>query len=278
MIDSLTTVLRRDRVVVGGALAVVVILSWAYIVMGGGTGSPASQMSGLPTASHVSDAMGAMQPMRWTLGYALLMFVMWWLMMLATMLPSAAPMILLFAALMRSRRSSSAPYVGTGLFAGGYLAVWAGFSVVAVALQWQLSRLALLSPTMVTTSEALGAGLLLAAGVWQFTPLKQVCLRHCRAPAEFLTANWRDGQRGAVEMGFLHGVYCLGCCWMLMLLLFYGGIMNIYWIAGLSTVVLVEKLAPFGSRISGVVGAAFILSGGLLLVQLTGMARQTHPT
>ena len=268
MLDSLAPVLRRDRVVVGVALAVVVVLSWAYVVAGAGMGTPASQMSGLPTAPHMSDPMAAMQPTPWTPGYALLLFVMWWLMMLATMLPSAAPMILLFAALTRSQHGPTAPYIGTGLFAAGYLAVWAGFSVLAVALQWQLSRLALLSPAMVTTSTALGATLLLAAGVWQFTPLKHVCLRHCRAPAEFLTLHWRNGRGGAVRMGILHGIYCLGCCWMLMLLLFFGGIMNIYWIAGLTTLVFLEKLAPFGSWVTGIIGSVFILSGGLLFVHL----------
>jgi len=268
VLDSLAPVLRRDRVVVGVTLAVVVVLSWAYVVTGGGTGTPASQMSGLPTALHGNDPMGAMEPIRWTPGYALLIFVMWWLMMLATMLPSAAPMILLFSALTRREHGSTAPYMGTGLFAGGYVAVWAGFSLLAVAFQWQLSRLALLSPMMVATSTALGAILLLAAGIWQFTPLKHVCLRHCRAPAEFLTHHWRNGRGGAVQMGILHGIYCLGCCWMLMLLLFFGGIMNIYWIAGLTTLVFVEKLAPFGKWVTGLVGAAFILSGGLLFVHL----------
>ncbi|HET9342330.1 MAG TPA: DUF2182 domain-containing protein [Candidatus Eremiobacteraceae bacterium] len=268
MFDSLAPLLRRDRIVVGGALAVVVFLSWAYVVVGAGTGTPASQMSGWPTSLHINDPMGAMEPARWTTGYALLMFVMWWLMMLATMLPSAAPLILLFAALTRSQRGLTAPYMGTGLFASGYLAVWAVFSVLAVALQWQLSRVALLSPMMVTTSAALGAILLLAAGVWQFTPLKHVCLRHCRAPAEFLTLHWRTGPGGAVLMGVLHGAYCLGCCWMLMLLLFYGGIMNIYWIAGLTTLVFVEKLAPFGKWVTSLVGTAFIILGGLSLVHL----------
>lgn len=268
MFDSLAPVLRRDRILVGGALAVVVVLSWAYVVVGAGTGASASQMSGLPTALHINDPMGAMTPVRWTSGYALLMFVMWWLMMLATMLPSAAPMILLFAALTRSQQGSTAPYTGTGLFVAGYLVVWAGFSVLAVAFQWQLSRVALLSPMMVTTSAALGGMLLLAAGVWQFTPLKHVCLRNCRAPAEFLTLHWRTGRGGAALMGVLHGIYCLGCCWMLMLLLFYGGIMNIYWIAGLTTLVFVEKLAPFGKWVTSLVGAAFILTGGLSLVHL----------
>lgn len=257
--------MRRDRTIVVGALAGIVLLSWAYILGGAGTGSAALQMSGLPTA-RMSDQMAAMQPMPWTVGYAVLMFVMWWLMMLATMLPSAAPMILLFAALTRKQHEEDGPFRGTSLFALGYLAVWAGFSVLAVALQWQLGRIALLSPMMVTTSVAVGAVLLIGAGIWQLTPLKHACLRHCRASAEFLTLHWRKGQAGAVQMGVLHGAFCLGCCWMLMLLLFYGGIMNIYWIAGLATLIFVEKLAPLGHWVTSVIGVVLIVWGGTLLV------------
>jgi predicted metal-binding membrane protein len=265
---SIEAFLRRDRVVVGWALAGLVILSWTYLLVGAGTGTPALHMSGFPTAPRMNDPMSMMQPAPWTFGYALLIFVMWWLMMLATMLPSAAPMILLYAALTRKQVEASSPYMGTSLFAFGYLAVWAGFSAIAVVLQWQLARYALLSPMMVTTSVAIGALLLIAAGVWQFTPLKHACLRHCRAPAEFLAMHWRAGQAGAVRMGLLHGIYCLGCCWSLMLLLFYGGIMNIYWIAGLATVILVEKIAPVGIWVSGLLGAALIVWGGALLFHL----------
>ncbi|HEY7980192.1 MAG TPA: DUF2182 domain-containing protein [Candidatus Eremiobacteraceae bacterium] len=265
---SLESFLHRDRVIVGLALAVVVVLSWTYIFLGGGTGTPALQMSGFPTAPHMSDPMAAMQPSQWTFGYAALIFVMWWLMMLATMLPSASPMILLFAALARRQNESRVPYLGTGFFGLGYLAVWAAFSALAVALQWQLARLALLSPMMVTTSVTLGACLLIGAGIWQFTPLKHACLQHCRAPVDFLSRHWHAGRSGALQMGVLHGAYCLGCCWMLMLLLFYGGIMNIFWIAGLATLVLVEKIAPMGTRISGFIGAALIFWGGTVLVHL----------
>jgi predicted metal-binding membrane protein len=231
-------------------------------------GEPALRMSGFPTAPRMTDPMSMMQPAPWTFGFALLIFVMWWLMMVATMLPSAAPMILLFAALTRKQDSARAPFTGTGLFGFGYLVVWAGFSAIAVVLQWQLGRLAMLSPMMVTTSVTFGAVLLIAAGVWQFTPLKHACLRHCRAPAEFLTLHWRAGQSGALQMGMRHGVYCLGCCWMLMLLLFYGGIMNIIWIAGLATFILVEKLAPRGIWVSNVIGVALIGWGGALLLHL----------
>jgi predicted metal-binding membrane protein len=263
---ALESVLQRDRTVVGGALAGIVLLSWTYILAGAGTGMPALDMSGLPTA--MSAPMAAMQPTPWTDGYALLIFVMWWLMMLATMLPSAAPTILLFAALMRRRHEAGEPYMGTSLFGSGYLMVWGGFSVIAVALQWQLDRIALLSPVMATTSMALGALLLIGAGIWQFTPLKHACLRHCRSPAEFLTRHWRDGQVGTFLMGVRHGAYCLGCCWMLMLLLFYGGIMNIYWIVGLGILVLVEKITSPGHWVSSAIGVAFILWGAILLAGL----------
>jgi predicted metal-binding membrane protein len=283
---SLEAVLQRDRTIVGVALAGMVLLSWAYILAGAGTGTLALEMSGLPTAIRMSDpitampmgapmaampmgaSMAVMQPIPWTIGYGLLIFAMWWLMMLATMLPSAAPMILLFAALTRKRLERRAPYTGTGLFVCGYLAVWGGFSVLAVSLQWQLDRIALLSPTMVTTSLALGALLLIGAGVWQFTPLKHACLRHCRSPAEFLTGHWRDGKAGAFLIGVRHGTYCLGCCWILMLLLFYGGIMNIYWIAGLAILVLIEKITSPGHWISSAIGVTFIVWGGTLLAGL----------
>jgi predicted metal-binding membrane protein len=266
---SLERALRRDRTIVGASLAAIVLLAWTYILAGAGTGMSALHMSGIPTAMRMNGPMAAMQPMPWNVGYSLLIFVMWWLMMLAMMLPSAAPVILLFAALTRKFDEAGAPYIGTGLFGSGYLAVWGGFSVLAVTLQWQLGRITLLSPMMVTTSIAIGALLLIGAGVWQLTPLKRSCLRHCRSPSEFLTRHWREGHAGAVQMGIRHGAYCLGCCWMMMLLLFYGGIMNIYWIAGLAILVLVEKITPRGHWVTSLIGVILIVWGGTLLTYLT---------
>jgi predicted metal-binding membrane protein len=264
----LESVLRRDRTIVGGALAGMVLLSWTYVLAGAGTGMSALHMSGLPTAMRMGSPIAVLQPMPWTVGYSLVIFIMWWLMMLAMMLPSAAPMILLFAALARKRREAGAPYVATGLFGSGYLAVWGGFSVLAVTLQWQLDRIALLSPMMLTSSMALGALLLIGAGVWQFTPLKQACLRHCCSPAQYLSQHWRKGRAGAFHMGIRHGTYCLGCCWMMMLLLFYGGIMNIYWIAGLSMLVVVERIAPLRQWVTNLTGVTLIVWGGTLLGHL----------
>jgi predicted metal-binding membrane protein len=223
--------------------------------------------TGEDATGTMSDmAMAAIAPMAWTPGYAVLMFFMWWIMMLAMMLPSAAPMILLFAMVNRKQREKGAPYVPTGIFAAGYVLVWGAFSLVAVAAQWGLEQSGLLSATMATTSVALGTGLLIAAGIYQLTPLKHACLRHCRSPIAFITQHWRPGEFGALRMGVAHGAFCTGCCWFLMALLFYGGIMNLYWIVGLALFVLLEKTTPAGhwlGRISGVVliawGAALLL-------------------
>ena len=257
--------LKRDREITGAALVGLSVLSWTYILAGAGTGMTALHMSAFPTSRHVTGPMAFMEPMAWSANYAGLMLLMWWVMMVAMMLPSAAPTILLFAALTRQQKEAGRPYVPAGLFVGGYLAVWGAFGVAAVALQWMFEKTALVSPLMVTTSAILGGLLLIGAGVWQFTPLKQSCLRHCRSPIEVLTRWRRPGRFGSLLTGAVHGAYCFGCCWVLMLLLFYGGIMNIYWIAGLAILVLVEKVAPAGPMIGSVVGAAFILWGAGVL-------------
>ena len=156
-------------------------------------------------------------------------------------------MLLTFAAVNRRRREGDSPFVPTGVFLGGYLLVWGGFSRGGYrGAQWGLNAAALLSPSMALAgfSPLLGGGLLLAAGIFQWTPLKQACLRQCRTPLGFLTADWREGRRGALEMGLWHGGYCLGCCWALMGLLFVLGVMNLLWIIALSALVLAEKALP----------------------------------
>jgi predicted metal-binding membrane protein len=194
------------------------------------------------------------------------MFFMWWIMMVAMMLPSAAPMILLFARFNRSQRDRGAPYVPTGVFALGYVLVWAAFSQVAVAAQWGLERSGMLSSMLASTSVTLGAALLIAAGLYQLTPLKYACLRHCRSPLFFIAHHWRPGEWGALRMGLEHGAFCTGCCWFLMALLFYGGVMNLFWIIGLALLVLLEKLAPAGHWVGWVVGVGLIAWGGGLLL------------
>jgi predicted metal-binding membrane protein len=286
--SPLESLLRRDRLVVIAALLAVIVACWGYILTGAGTGMSALEMTAM-TAAPASDpaareddmpgmTMGeapsgamsdmttaAMAQMAWTPGYAVLMFFMWWVMMMAMMLPSAAPMILLFATINRKQREKGAPYVPTGTFAAGYALVWGAFSLAAVAAQWGLERTGLLSSMMASTSVMLGAGLLIAAGIYQLTPLKHACLRHCRSPIFFITHHWRPGDLGALRMGIEHGAFCTGCCWFLMALLFYGGIMNLYWIVGLALFVLLEKTIPAGHWLGGLTGVLLIAWGGALL-------------
>jgi predicted metal-binding membrane protein len=176
-------------------------------------------------------------------------------------------MILLFARFNRHQRDKGAPYVPTGVFALGYVLVWAAFSQVAVAAQWSLESSGLLSSMMASTSVTVGASLLIAAGLYQLTPLKYACLQHCRSPLVFISQHWRPGEWGALRMGLEHGAFCTGCCWFLMALLFYGGVMNLFWIIGLALLVLLEKLAPAGHWVGWVVGVGLIAWGvGLLLL------------
>jgi predicted metal-binding membrane protein len=245
----LEAALRRDRIIVISALVAVVVLAWGYLLVGAGMST--HEMTGMPMSRHQS----------WTLGYVAVVLVMWAVMMAAMMLPSAAPMILLFAAIARRRQTAGNTPADAGVFGLGYVAVWAAFSLIAVALQFGLDQAALLSPMMNTTSRALAGTVLIGAGVYQWTPLKQACLRRCRSPLDFLMTEWREGRMGAFVMGLRHGGYCLGCCWVLMLLLFVGGIMNIGWIAGIAMFVLVEKLTPPGHWIGRGAGVALMVWG-----------------
>ncbi len=240
------------------ALLAVIALSWGWIVFGGGMGMSALEMTRMPRDMVMSPAV-------WTSGYAALMLAMWWVMMVAMMLPGALPMLLIFARISRREQAGGRPFVPAGIFAAGYLCAWAGFSAVAVVMQWGLGRAGLLSAMMVTTSLWLGAAILIVAGVWQFTPMKHTCLRHCRSPVAYLSGHWRDGRGGAFRMGLEHGTYCLGCCWFLMALLFVGGVMNLYWIAGIAAYVLLEKLLPMGHWLAYAAGLGLTGAGVYLL-------------
>jgi len=181
------------------------------------------------------------------------------------MLPSAAPMILLFTTLNRKQRDAGQPYVATSIFAFGYLAAWAGFSLVAVILQWGFELTGMISPVLIGTNVIFGGVLLLAAGTYQLTPIKHACLRYCRSPLAFLGTRWRRGAGGALRMGLEHGAYCLGCCWFLMGLLFFGGVMNLYWIVGLALFVLFEKMMPAGHWLGYATGVALSIWGAALV-------------
>jgi predicted metal-binding membrane protein len=256
----LQAVLKRDRQIAAGALVLAITLAWLYILAGAGMEMSALEMTRMPADMDMGNA-------QWTLGYAVLMFFMWWIMMAAMMLPSAAPTILLAAALNRRASAEGRLYGSAGSFAAGYLLAWAAFSLVAVVAQWRMVETEVLSSMMHVESGALAGAFLVAAALWQFTPLKQVCLTHCRSPIQFLTQRRRRGKLGALAMGAEHGVYCLGCCWLLMALLFVGGVMNLYWIIGLAALVLAEKVLPLGRRVSQLAGAVLGLWGLTLLIE-----------
>jgi len=208
----------------------------------------------------------AMRHMSWSLTHATLMLVMWWIMMIAMMTPSAAPMVLLFAAIKRKRRQDNR--VAAGIFLGGYLAIWAAFSFAATLIQWGLEASGLLTPLMAIASPALGGSILLAAGLYQLSKLKAACLTHCQHPVRFLTQYWRSGASGAFTMGIIHGAFCLGCCWFLMALLFFGGVMNVYWIAAISIYVALEKFLRHGLWLGRAVGIALMAGGVLMFMQV----------
>lgn len=256
---SLETVLRRDRLIVAIALFMVAALAWAYLLTSAGMDEAMPGMADMPGMVMAAPV--------WTLHYALLMFTMWWIMMVAMMLPGAAPTILLLAAINHAR-PGAAPYGKVAFFVAGYLLMWALFSVAAVLAQGMLDAVGLLSAAMATASAPIAGALLFGAGLWQFAPLKQMCLRHCRSPVMFLTKHRRPGNLGSLRMGARHGAYCVGCCWLLMALLFVGGVMNLYWILALSGYVLVEKLLPWGPRIGALVGGSLCLWGLALMLGL----------
>jgi predicted metal-binding membrane protein len=201
------------------------------------------------------------------MGRGPLTFVMWTVMMVGMMLPSAAPTILLYGTLVRKNGERGTILPGVWVFTAGYLAVWTGFSLLATLLQLGLERTSLINPMMASASTTLSAGLLIAAGIYQWLPLKGTCLRQCRNPLQFFVARWRPGVAGALRMGGENGAYCLGCCWVLMLLLFVAGVMNLAWVALIAAFVLVEKLLPAARFTTLLAGAALLLSGIALLLK-----------
>jgi predicted metal-binding membrane protein len=239
---------RRDRVAILGALAVVTALAWTYLLA----------MAGM-------QGMGALHA--WSPLDVALLLAMWLVMMAGMMLPAATPMTLLYAQVARKALRDGSVLPPTAVFVTGYLLAWGAFSVAATAAQWGLERMALLSPMLAASSPRLGAALLIAAGAYQLTPWKDTCLAHCRDPVSFFADQFRPGTRGALRLGFHHGLYCLGCCWVLMGLLFVGGVMNLLWIAALSAFVLAEKVIPYGVWGGRAAGALMIAAGALLLLR-----------
>ena len=252
------TLLKRDRALVIAGIAVISALAWLSMLY------LAPGMQGGMQAMSMEMVKPRLQS--WGGVDLLLMFIMWTVMMIAMMTPSAAPMILMFATVNQRRGDQEGPIISTGLFLTGYLIVWTGFSAVATFAQWQLHAAALLSPAMTSASPVLGGWLLIGAGVFQWTPLKRACLKRCRTPLGFLMTCWRDGRRGAVAMGLHHGAFCVGCCWILMGLLFVAGVMNLLWVAAVAAFVLVEKALPRGAWIGRAMGSVLIVWGAVMLM------------
>jgi predicted metal-binding membrane protein len=265
---ALETLLRRDRLIVASALGVIAALAWAYVLwLAADMNMDGMNMSGF---RMVPAGVGMMAPAAapWSAVELAFVFVMWAVMMVGMMAPSAAPMILMYARVSRQARLAeksiaSKPLAATGWFAAGYFLVWAGFSFAATLAQWLLERKALLDGRMASTNTLLGAIVLIAAGLYQWTPIKSVCLTQCQTPLRFLMSHggFRSNILGCLHLGLLHGIYCVGCCWVLMALLFVVGTMNVLWIALLALLVLLEKLTPWGRWVARIAGVVCIAVG-----------------
>jgi predicted metal-binding membrane protein len=251
--ELLESVLRRDRAVIAAALAALALLCWAYLAW---------------LATAPAHSMAAMAPGigHWSAADFLVMLLMWWVMMVGMMVPAAAPMILIYARVGRQARERGTPFAPAAWFALGYFLAWLGFAGAATALQWGLETALLLAPETTSVSPRLGGALLIAAGIYQWTPLKDSCLKHCQSPMAFIQRYGFRGERGAaVRLGLRHGAYCIGCCWALMILLFAGGVMNLLWVAAIAALVLAEKLIA-ARLIQRASGLALVAAGVALLV------------
>ena len=234
---------RHDRLVVILSLLALIALAWAYMYW-----DAARHLH----AGHLSGAL----PITWETFIEA--FVMWSVMMVGMMVPSVAPTILLYATMVRKNHEQGRVLAAASIFTLGYLAAWTAYSVVAAVLQVLLTKMALMSALLVSTSTSLTAGILIAAGLYQWLPVKDMCLQYCRSPMHFIMGRWHPGNYGAVKMGFENGLYCIGCCWALMLVMFVGGVMNLLLMAVLAGFFIIEKLAPFGQPTARVVGAFLI--------------------
>jgi predicted metal-binding membrane protein len=251
---------RRDRGVAAVALVLLTALAWMYLFrMSASTGATA-------TEAEMHAAMGMAGMSGWNPSDVAALFVMWVVMMVGMMLPSAAPMILLVAGTHR-RQGGPHAQARTAAFAAGYLIAWIEFSLAAALAQAALHAGALMSPSMATQSARISGAIFLAAGLYQWLPLKHACLAHCRSPVHFLSEHWREGISGAFTLGLQHGLFCIGCCWVLMALLFAAGVMNLAWVAAIGALVLVEKTLKHGPMAGRIAGVLFVV-WGLYLVTL----------
>jgi predicted metal-binding membrane protein len=243
----------REITVVSGGLAGIALAGWAYMVY------MAWAMANMDKVDMWMPPMGSSA---WSAYDFLMLFVMWATMMVAMMTPSTLPMVSMFATLNRNRRNRGQMYTPTFVFVAGYLVAWTGFSVLATLAQWPLHTSGLLNPMMDSRSYLMSGVVLVVAGLYQWTPLKDACLTSCRSPLGFLMTEWREGRRGALVMGIRHGIYCVGCCWALMLVLFAVGVMNMLWVVLIAVFVLIEKVMPAPGVLRAVSGLGLVLWGG----------------
>jgi predicted metal-binding membrane protein len=254
---GLATWLKRDNLSVFLGLVLLAVIAWAYILH-------LSAMSSESMDSMVSDvAMPQMN--QWDTKDVTAIAIMWSVMMIAMMLPSATPMILIFSTVNKKRQLSGNPFEPTWIFLSGYLLVWIGFSLIAAGSQWSLHNLSLISPGMKIINPLVSGIVLIAAGIYQLTPIKDVCLKNCHSPLDFIMGKWQDGKLGALFMGLQHGKYCVGCCWAFMILLFVGGVMNLLWVSIIAIFVFIEKVASH--RLSKVSGLLLVVWGTGLITQ-----------
>ena len=266
---AIEAALRRDRAIVAAALIILTALTWAYVWrLAADMDMGDMDMSGFRI---IPAGMGLMMPATapWNTVEFAFVFAMWAVMMIGMMTPSATPMILIYARVGRQAARQGTPLAASAYFAAGYLLSWIGFALVATSAQWALERAALLTPMMAGASDMFSGAVLVAAGFYQWTPLKDACLRQCQAPWLFIQRHggFRSDASGALALGARHGAYCIGCCWALMALLFVGGVMNVLWIAAIAILVLAEKVIPAGRVISRIAGAGLFAGGAWVLVQ-----------
>ncbi len=249
--------MSRDRAVVMSGLIGVSLLAWTYT----------AYLATNPAHTFVGTSITHPHIEAWSVRDFLFLFVMWTVMMIAMMVPSASQMILTFAKINRKQQTDPdrEPFSPTAAFLLGYIVVWTGFSALGAVAQWGLHHAALVSAAGVSTNVIFGGLVLVVAGLFQWSRLKNACLTHCRSPLAFFMTSWRPGRSGALVMGLEHGAFCVGCCWALMALMFVAGVMNLLWLAAIAGLVLVEKLAPSGHQIGRGAGVLFVVWGLYLL-------------
>ncbi|WP_455854251.1 DUF2182 domain-containing protein [Ensifer canadensis] len=290
MVDTaLETLLRRDRLIVVVSLLVLTGITWLYILWlaagmdamaimpAPGDGMGGDMAMDMGTGDGMDMSPGAMTSMAdvafrpWSASTFTYALVMWAVMMVGMMTPSATPMILLYARVGRQAALEDKPFAATGFFAGGYLSAWILFALAATLGQWLLEAALLLTPMLASASRILSGFVLISVGLFQWTPLKDACLRQCQAPLMFIQSHggFRRDAGGAYRLGLLHGLYCVGCCWALMALLFIGGVMNVLWIALIAIFVLAEKVVPGGRLLSRIAGGLIVMAGLWQLAAMT---------